>query len=132
VWVPVRGLPKKRSPLTTISLKRNFQSVQLVLNQNDLSGMSNEKAAKQKVTFSYSAPTAQEVLLAGDFTGWAQAPLALKKQKGGLWKRTISLPPGSYEYRLLVDGEWRDDPQCPNHRPNQFGGENCVCIVNGA
>jgi hypothetical protein len=33
---------------------------------------------------------------------------------------------------MLVDGEWRDDPQCPNRHPNQFGGQNCVCIVDGA
>ena len=93
--------------------------------------MPKEKIAKQKVTFSYNAPAAQEVVLIGDFTGWDQAPLTLKKEKGGTWKKTVSLPPGSYEYRLKVDGEWRDDPSCPNRRPNQFGGENCVCVVSG-
>ncbi len=94
--------------------------------------MANDKTGKQKVTFSFNAPAAQSVLLAGDFTGWQEAPLALKKQKGGIWKKTIVLPPGRYEYRLLVDGEWRDDPQCPTRQPNQFGGQNCVCVVNGA
>ena len=93
--------------------------------------MPKPKIAKEKVTFSYSAPEAQNVMLAGSFTGWQQAPLQLKKDKTGVWKKTISLPPGRYEYRLLVDGEWRDDPQCPHHQPNQFGGQNCVCIVNG-
>ena len=94
--------------------------------------MATQKSSKQKVTFSYTAPEAQAVLLAGDFTGWDQAPLGLKKDKKGVWKKTISLAPGRYEYRLLVDGEWRDDPQCSNRQPNQFGGENCVCIVNSA
>jgi hypothetical protein len=68
--------------------------------------------------------------LAGDFTGWEQAPVGLKKDKGGVWKKTLALPPGRYEYRLLVDGQWRDDPQCINRRPNQFGGQNCVCVVD--
>lgn len=94
--------------------------------------MAKEKTAKQKVTFSYSAPSAQTVVLAGDFTSWNQAPVSLKKDKAGVWKKTISLPAGRYEYRLLVDGEWRDDPQCTNRQPNQFGGENCVCVVDGA
>jgi 1,4-alpha-glucan branching enzyme len=94
--------------------------------------MSKQKTAKQKVTFSYHAPSAKIVLIAGDFTGWNQAPVSLKKDKGGTWKTTVSLPPGRYEYRLLVDGEWRDDPECPNRQPNQFGGQNCVCIVDGA
>lgn len=94
--------------------------------------MANQRIAKQKVTFLYHQPSAQTVLVAGDFTGWSQAPLSLKKDKSGVWKRTVSLPPGRYEYRLLVDGEWRDDPQCADRNPNQFGGQNCVCIVNGA
>ena len=93
--------------------------------------MPKEKSAKKKVTFSYVAPEAQTVLLAGDFTSWQEAPVSLKKDKSGVWKKTISLAPGRYAYRLLVDGQWRDDPQCPNRQPNQFGGENCVCIVNG-
>lgn len=94
--------------------------------------MATPKGSKQKVTFLYEAPAAQSVLLAGDFTGWQQAPVSLKKDKTGTWKKSISLPPGRYEYRLLVDGEWRDDPQCSTRQPNQFGGENCVCVVNGA
>lgn len=89
------------------------------------------KTNTEKVTFSFKAPEAQSVLLAGDFTGWQQAPVELKKDKSGTWKKSISLPPGRYEYRLLVDGQWRDDPNCNQRNPNQFGGENCVCVVNG-
>lgn len=91
--------------------------------------MSKAKADKIKVTFTFSDATAQTVLVAGDFTGWEQAPVALKKDKKGVWKKTLSLPPGCYEYRLLVDGKWCDDPSCTQRRPNQFGGENCVCVV---
>ncbi|PWU11197.1 MAG: hypothetical protein C5B50_23790 [Verrucomicrobia bacterium] len=91
-----------------------------------------EKTAKQKVTFSYTAPEAKSVLLAGDFTDWDKAPIVLKKEKSGVWTKSVSLPPGQYQYRLLVDGQWRDDPHCPNRQPNQFGSQNCVCVVNGA
>ena len=91
--------------------------------------MATQKKPKQKVTFEISAPHAQAVCLAGDFTGWQQAPLPLKKGKSGAWKRTVTLPAGRYEYRLLVDGEWRDDPRCSERVPNQYGGENCICVV---
>jgi hypothetical protein len=87
--------------------------------------------AGQKVTFSYFAPAAQSVLLAGDFTGWDHSPLSLKKLKTGTWKTTVALRPGEYQYRLLVDGQWIDDPQCRTRRPNQFGSQNCICVVNG-
>lgn len=91
--------------------------------------MAKQKIAKQKVTFSFVAPTAQSVQLAGDFTAWEQAPVALKKNKAGLWTTTVALAPGRYEYRLLVDGQWCDDPECKLRQPNSMGGENCICEV---
>jgi len=91
--------------------------------------MRKQKTVKQKVTFSYLAPEARTVSLVGDFTQWEKAPLPLKKAKAGVWKKVVSLPAGRHEYRLVVDGEWRDDPHCPHRQPNQFGTENCVCIV---
>ena len=93
--------------------------------------MPKDNNGKQKVTFAYKAAEAQSVMVVGDFTGWQQAPVELKKDKAGVWKKTILLPPGRYEYRLLVDGEWRDDPNCSQRHPNQFGGDNCVCVVDG-
>ena len=91
--------------------------------------MAKQKTAKQKVIFSFIAPAAQSVQLAGDFTGWQQKPVALKKSKDGLWTTTVSLPPGRYEYRFLVDGQWCDDPECKIRQRNQVGGENCVRVV---
>src|SRR2546430_16500193 len=72
---------------------------------NTRHNMASNKAEKQKVTFSYVGSDAQTVMLAGDFTGWEQAPVSLKKSKGGEWKKTVELPAGKYEYRLLVDGQ---------------------------
>ena len=92
----------------------------------------DQTVSKQKVTFEFAAPDAQSVSLAGDFTGWQQAPLPLKKHKNGIWKKSVSLPTGRYEYRLLVDGQWRDDPECAERMPNQYGGENCICVVKEA
>lgn len=89
------------------------------------------KLPKRRATFSYEAPEAQSVLLAGDFTGWDQSPVTLKRQKSGLWKATVSLEPGAYEYRFLVDGEWQDDPVCDDRRANAFGTSNCVRAITG-
>ena len=91
--------------------------------------MARQTVVKRTVTFAYKAPAAQVVALAGNFTNWDQAPVSLKKSKDGLWQATLTLAPGSYEYRLLVDGQWRDDPQCPTRVANPFGTENCVRTV---
>jgi len=92
--------------------------------------MAKELLDKYKVAFTLFAPDARNVLLAGNFTDWERAPLSLKKQKNGLWKTTLTLTPGAYEYRLLVDGQWRDDPDCPTRVPNGCGSENCVRVVS--
>ena len=53
----------------------------------------NQTILKQALTFSFDAPAAQTVLLAGDFTHWQKKPIPLTKQLGGLWKTTTSLAP---------------------------------------
>jgi hypothetical protein len=43
-------------------------------------------------------------------------------------KETV-LPPGTYEYCLVVDGEWMPDPQARETVPNPFGGRNSLLKV---
>lgn len=84
---------------------------------------------KQTITFTYFAPQAGSVFVAGDFTQWAASPIGLVKEAGGTWKTTVALKPGKYEYRLLVDGQWQNDPACPEVQPNEFGSANCILSV---
>ena len=86
-------------------------------------------AGPQKITFAYFAPEAGSVLVAGDFTKWEAEPIRLVKEKSGNWKTTVALKPGKYQYRLLVDGQWQNDPGCPDVHPNEFGSANCVLSV---
>ena len=87
------------------------------------------KATKRRVTFKLFAPEAQEVLLSGSFNDWSYDATPLKKEPSGVWKTLVSLSPGTYEYRFIVDGQWRDDPECPLRVENPFGAENCVRVV---
>jgi 1,4-alpha-glucan branching enzyme len=80
-------------------------------------------------TFSLRAPDASSVQLVGDFTQWQERPINLKKGAGGVWQTAVKLSPGTHHYRFLVDGEWRDDPECTLRTPNPFGGENMTCQV---
>lgn len=89
--------------------------------------MINSKA-KKRVTFSFHSPDAKEVFIAGTFNGWNPRKDPFKKYPTG-WKAVKYLSPGAYEYRIVADGTWVDDPSCSNHRSNQFGGENCVLDV---
>ena len=92
--------------------------------------MRGPATAKKKTSFSLNAPTAQSVLLAGCFTDWDQHPKPLKQQKDGVWKISVSLAPGTYRYRFLVDGQWADDPNCTTRESHPFGGDNCLVTVS--
>ena len=50
-------------------------------------------------------------------------------QGAGKWAKDLALPPGSYEYRLVVDGQWLRDPQAAWQVPNPYGGENSIKVV---
>ena len=77
-------------------------------------------------TFSFTAPTARSVQLAGDFTQWQQKPVNMQKGQDGIWRASVELAPGPHHYRFLVDGQWRDDPECALHAPNPFGSQDAV------
>ena len=87
------------------------------------------KVVTKKVPFEFLAPDAQKVYLAGDFNNWDTSAGLMKKDKNGIWKTTVSLKPGRYEYRFLRDGSWENDPSCCDCVPNEFGSKNCVRMV---
>jgi 1,4-alpha-glucan branching enzyme len=84
----------------------------------------------QTVGFSFRAPRARQVCVTGDFTDWSLQGIPLSLNSDDEWKTTLRLPPGRYEYRFLVDGEWRDDPNARQVVTNTFGTQNCVVEVS--
>ena len=88
--------------------------------------MAIKKCSPKKVTFKISAPDAKDVRLAGDFNSWDASDATLKKSKDGVWKRELTLKPGRYEYKYLVDGQWQKDLLNKLFVANTFGSENSV------
>jgi hypothetical protein len=85
----------------------------------------------QRVRFGYFNPAAREVCLAGSFNDWDRRATPMQRDALGDWTVELELPPGEYRYRLVVDGEWRDDPSAPQTAQNPFGGYDAVLVVNG-
>lgn len=90
--------------------------------------MAEQKTKKRKV-FQLVAPGASAVYVAGTFNDWQPTVRPLKEGRDGIWKTTMTLPPGVYEYRFVVDGEWRDDPRCSEKACNSMGSENCLLRI---
>ena len=88
-----------------------------------------KKPGARRIPFTVSVGAAQEVALAGDFNGWAPATTLLKSFGDGAWSVVLELAPGEYQYRLVVDGQWRDHSEAKRRVPNPFGTENCVLTV---
>jgi 1,4-alpha-glucan branching enzyme len=83
----------------------------------------------KKTEFSLSAPQAQGVSTAGDFNQWNPSSHPMKMDEEGIWRISLALNPGQYEYRFFVDGEWQNDPNCFSSVENPFGTSNSLKIV---
>jgi 1,4-alpha-glucan branching enzyme len=88
--------------------------------------MARKESTPKKETFRFSAADATSVLLVGDFTHWQARPLPMRKGPDGIWMASVDLPAGTHTYRFIVDGEWRDDPECTIHVGNPYGGQDMV------
>jgi len=92
--------------------------------------ISKEKTKKRRVIFSLEAADAQKVILGGDFNQWNANAHPMKKDESGVWKRVLMLEPGRYEYKFLVDGQWRNDPNNDQTCANCFGTHNNVLVIS--
>ena len=88
---------------------------------------------KEGVLFSYYAPCAKEIFLAGDFNGWKKRATPLIKGKDDVWRIILELKPNrSYDYKYIVDGNWVNDPNNEDLNPDVAGGANSVIYLGSS
>ncbi|HEY8120902.1 MAG TPA: AAA family ATPase [Myxococcota bacterium] len=90
-------------------------------------------APQREVTISYRDTQAHDVRIAGDFNGWVPDKDVRSRLhvtgRERVWTKVLTLPPGTYRYRYLVDGEWREDPGNPEQAEAPLGGRHSVLVV---
>lgn len=75
-------------------------------------------------------PDASTVHIAGEFNNWQAGDIALDKGDDGMWRATLNLEAGRYEYKFIIDGgQWVEDPANPDKVPDPYGGNNSVLTV---
>jgi 1,4-alpha-glucan branching enzyme len=95
------------------------------------------KKPKQKshhfrsVEISCHAPDARNVFLAGTFNAWIPSACPMKRAAEGMWRLTLQLAPGIYEYKFFVDGEWVFKPGVDEVDPTLLSEADCVPNVYG-
>jgi len=81
------------------------------------------------VTFRISYDNARTIALAGDFNGWQNDKIFLKKN-GDVWEATVRLKPSRYQYLFVIDGDkFVPDPDAQLCVDDGFGQKNSVVDV---
>jgi chromosome partitioning protein len=92
-----------------------------------------DDSSPREVVVRFSDQVASDVQIAGDFNGWIpdKGVRSLIESEGmeRVWTKILHLPPGTYQYRYVVDGEWREDPANPESATGVAGEPNSVLLV---
>ena len=95
--------------------------------------LTDEEIGPREVIVRYRDAAASDVRIAGDFNGWVpdKGVRSLIESEGQtrVWTKILKLPPGTYQYRYVVDGEWREDPENPEVVTSALGGRSSVLVV---
>jgi 1,4-alpha-glucan branching enzyme len=84
----------------------------------------------RKIRLECRVPEAKRVCVAGSFNNWQPNAAPMQQEAEGLWTLDLELPPGTYQYRFVVDGcRWCSDPKATDTVPNPFGDSNAVLRV---
>ncbi len=91
---------------------------------------SSTRDKKRKVQFRLAASPGSMVFVAGTFNGWDPRANPLKESPpGGAYAATVPLLPGRYEYKFVINGDWRIDPSAAEAVSNGLGSKNSVIII---
>lgn len=83
-----------------------------------------------RVNFSVRAEKGSRVFLAGSFNDWNPTSKEMSdKNNDGVYTIAISLAPGAYQYKYVIDGTWCADPECADWVQNEHGTLNSVKLV---
>ena len=100
------------------------------LSARELATGSAPTESRRLVTLRFQSADAGSVAVVGSFNGWSPAVNPMAK-KGDVWELTLSLLPGKYSYRFLVDQKKQVlDPSSKQTEPDGYGGKNSVLVVN--
>jgi 1,4-alpha-glucan branching enzyme len=89
----------------------------------------DKKIFRRQVNLIYQDTPGKNVFVAGSFNDWQPVRKLEDKNNDGTYRCRLLLVPGEYQYKFMVDGEWRSDPLNPDFIPNEFGSLNSVLVV---
>ena len=124
------AMPKKLDLQPTQAEEVKEQEEKPVTIEAKLSDYYGVQQVEQAIVFVTLYPRADDVKIAGDFNNWQPEKTNMEKVgQSGVWQSKLNLPKGKYRYRLVVDGQWQQDPYNGQTELNPFGGFNSIVEV---
>ena len=91
----------------------------------------NKTTGRKRIKFQVNASPESDIYVSGSFNDWNASVKKMKDVKGdGRFTATAMLFPGEYEYKFVVDGDWKVDQECPRWVRNDFGTLNSLLKVS--
>lgn len=84
---------------------------------------------RQMVVLNFNEIECSRLQLAGDFNDWIPDRDVETRKVNGHWQKIFTADPGVYEYRLVIDGIWQQDPTNSVEVPNELGSINSLLQV---
>jgi len=119
-------MPEVRKKLSELKLQTRIKIERMKM---QTTSSQTRNFSGRPTQFAFQAPTTRQVSLAGDFNNWDTNAAPMQKSADGIWRLSVPLEPGRYEYRFYADGVWLDDPSARQRIANALGTENCVRII---
>ena len=91
-----------------LSMGDYMEQLALLKTKKNLQNVKNKNQDDSGVEFT-CAGAEKSVKVAGAFNNWEPQSLEYNSD-GDYWAKSFDIPPGSYTYKYVVDGEWMHDP----------------------
>jgi chromosome partitioning protein len=116
--VPIVAIPTPAAPVAQAATDAKLSHYYGVNQINDA------------VVFVTLYPRANSVHLAGDFNNWQPSTSPMQRVGDtGVWQTKLKLQQGTYRYRLVVDGQWQQDPYNERTEVNPYGEYNSIVEI---
>lgn len=89
------------------------------------------RKSSKGILFVQPASVGQRVEVAGDFNGWKPEKTKMTLNEAlGVHEKHVELPKGVYSYKLVIDGQWINDPYNSAKIDNGLGGFNNMIAID--
>jgi len=113
----------------TTPQKKDFETTLETEHEDHVMSQSSKKAPRQMVVMNFDDIDCKRLQLAGDFNNWVPDQNIETRTVNGHWQKVFTAIPGVYEYRIIIDGKWQQDPTNPAEIPNELGGINSLLQI---